>query len=205
MKRGRQKPGRRSWSACAAAALGAALVACGGGSNPLGNPSDISNPAVTGQQKLSFEYFQRCVNPIFTTPLTGPSGTTNTCAGAGCHDTVSGTGGAFRVVPAAQVVDLSDPASAPDLVRASDMYKNFYSAQGEVVMGSVTQSRLVAKPLLLGILHGGGQVFSNDQDPNVKRIQYWITHPMPQGQDEFSSAGNSLFTPADPKTGTCNS
>lgn len=206
MKRGRLKSSSRRLEliAMAGVALGATLVACGGGGGPLGNPPDVENPPVTGQQKLSFEYFQRCVNPIFNAPLTGPSGTTNTCAGSGCHDTVSGTGGAFRVVPAAQIVDLSDPASTPDLVRSSDMYKNFYSALGEVVMGSPTQSRIVAKPLLLGILHGGGQVFANDQDPNVKRIEYWITHPMPQGQDEFSAAGNNLFTPADPKTGTCN-
>ena len=27
---------------------------------------------------------------------------------------------------------------------------------------------------------------------------------MPQGQDEFSSAANGMFTPADPNTGTCN-
>ena len=27
---------------------------------------------------------------------------------------------------------------------------------------------------------------------------------MPQGQDEFSIAANSMFTPADPRTGTCN-
>jgi hypothetical protein len=27
---------------------------------------------------------------------------------------------------------------------------------------------------------------------------------MPQGQDEFSSAAASMFTPADPETGTCN-
>jgi hypothetical protein len=27
---------------------------------------------------------------------------------------------------------------------------------------------------------------------------------MPQGQDEFSSAANGMFTPADPNVGTCN-
>jgi hypothetical protein len=84
------------------------------------------------------------------------------------------------------------------------MYKNFYSAQGEVVTGSLTQSRLLAKPRLLNVLHGGGLIFPDDQDPNVKLISYWITHPMPAGQDEFSTASNSMFTPADPNTGTCN-
>ena len=36
------------------------------------------------------------------------------------------------------------------------MYKNFYSAQGAVVLGSPTQSRLLTKPLVQGVLHGGG-------------------------------------------------
>jgi predicted small lipoprotein YifL len=189
-------------------ALAAALAGCGGGgSNPLDNPSAIQNPPVVGGQKLSFAYFQRCVNPIFVTPLQvtlNGTTSTNTCGGGGCHDTVTGTGGAFRVVPGAQPLDLTDPANTPEVLRASDMYKNFYSAQGEVVMGSLTQSRLLAKPRLMNVLHGGGLIFTSDADPNVKRITYWITHPMPQGQDEFSTAGYNLFTPADPNTGACN-
>ena len=67
-----------------------------------------------------------------------------------------------------------------------------------------TQSRLVQKPLLLNVLHGGGQILSGLSDPNSKLMQYWITHPAPQGQDEFSPATYALFTPADPNAGTCN-
>jgi hypothetical protein len=84
------------------------------------------------------------------------------------------------------------------------MYKNFYSAQGEVVFGSTTQSRILAKPLLLNVLHGGGLIFASAADPNAKLIAYWISHPVPKGQDEFSSSSYSMFTPADPATGTCN-
>ena len=103
-----------------------------------------------------------------------------------------------------QTCALPISANTPDLIRASDMYKNFYSAQGEVVVGSTTQSRLLAKPLLLNVLHGGGQIFANDQDANARLIEYWITHPVPLGQDEFSTAAYSMFTPADPNTGACN-
>jgi hypothetical protein len=99
---------------------------------------------------------------------------------------------------------VTDPTNTPDVIRASDIYKNFYSAQGEVVIGSTTQSRLLDKPLLLGVLHGGGKIFPAESDPNAMIIQYWITHPSPDGQDEFSTATYSMFTPADPKTGTCN-
>src|SRR2546423_7363758 len=104
-----------------------ALAGCGGGgSNPLDNPPLVANPGITGGQKLSFAYFQRCINPIFLAQLQINNNgvvSTNTCAGSGCHDTVTGTGGAFRVVPGAQPVDVTDPANTPDVIRASDTYK----------------------------------------------------------------------------------
>jgi hypothetical protein len=176
------------------------LASCGGsGSNPLGNPPTVSNPGGTGGQKLSFAYFQRCINPIFLTQLAN-----NTCAASGCHDNTNGTGGALRVIPGAQLVDVTNPANTPDVIRASDMYKNFYSAQGQVLLTSPSQSRLLTKPLVQNVLHGGGQIFASTQDPNVRLIEYWITHPAPQGQDEFSTATYSMFTPADPNAGTCN-
>jgi len=187
-------------------ALLGTLAACGGSSNPLGNPPVVSNPQSTqGNQHLSFAYFQKCIDPIFLTQLLSQgSATSNTCAGGGCHDTVTGTGGAFRLVGAAPALDVSDPANTPDVIRAADIYKNFYSAQGMVVVGNTAQSRLVVKPLVLGVFHGGGQVFPDQNDPNIKLIKYWITHPAPLGQDEFSTATYTMFTPADPKTGTCN-
>ena len=188
--------------------LALGLAACGGGgSNPVGNPPDVSNPAGTTGQKLSFAYFQKCINPIFLARLQiniGGAISTNTCAGSGCHDNTTGTGGALRVVANAQLVDLTNPANTPDVIRASDMYKNFYSAQGSVVIGTPTQSRLLTKPLVLNVLHGGGLIFENAQDPNARLMQYWMTHPAPNGQDEFSTATYSMFTPADPTTGTCN-
>ena len=184
------------------------LTSCGGGgTNPFGNPPLVQNPVGTTGQKLSFAYFQRCINPIFLAELQiNINGTvsTNTCAGAGCHANATGTGGAFRVEPGAQPVDLANPSNTPDVIRTTDIYKNFYSSQGEVIVGSPAQSRLLTKPQLLNVLHGGGLIFASNTDPNVKLIEYWISHPMPQGQDEFSAAGNALFNPPDPNTGACN-
>jgi hypothetical protein len=196
---------RRTQHVLASVALAslAAIGACGGG-NPLDNPATVGNPAGVSGQRLSFAYFQKCINPIFLAAIPSPTvpGSTNTCAGSGCHDNTSGTGGALRVVPGAAALDVTNAANTPDVIRASDMYKNFYSAQGAVIIGSTTQSRLLAKPLLLNVLHGGGLIFANDQDPNVKLIQFWINHP---GPDEFSTAAfGTLFTPADPNTGICN-
>jgi len=184
-----------------------ALAACGGGDNPFDNPADIDNPLEVSGQRLSFAYFQKCINPIFLAQLQinrNGAVSTNTCASSGCHDNTHGTGGALRVVPTAQVVDLADPANTPEVIRASDMYKNFYSAQGSAVIGSPAQSRLLAKPLVLNVLHGGGLIFENDQDPNAKLMAYWITHPAQRGSDEFSADSSGMFTPPDPATGACN-
>ena len=199
---------RRTVRRLAAALGGTALLAgCGGGGDPLSNPPNVSNPAGAGGDKLSFAYFQRCIAPIFLEPLpivqNGQS-STNTCAGSGCHASDTGTGGALRIIVSAQPVDLSDPANTPDVIRTTDMYKNFYSAQGVTIPGSPIQSRLFDKPLLLNVLHGGGRIFATQDDPHAQLISYWISHPMPSGQDEFSAAANTMFTPADPATGTCN-
>ncbi len=191
-------------TASVVASVAAALAGCGGSSG-IDNPPTVQNPLITGGQSLSFLYYQRCVQPIFTTPLTiNQNGVTsvNTCASGGCHDSVTGTGGAFRVIPNAQPVNVA--ATAPDAIRASDMYKNFFSAKAASIIGQPLQSRLLTKPLVLNVLHGGGSIFASDQDPNALRIRYWISRPVPPGQDEFSGAANSMFTPPDPVTGACN-
>jgi hypothetical protein len=197
----------RGWLRTIAVALAAAVAGCGGsGSNPFDNPPEVSNPPQTSGRKLSFEYFQRCVYPVLQAQLPiNINGvvSTNSCAASGCHDNVNGTGGALRIFPAG-IVELASPANTPEAIRTTDMYKNFYSAQGETVIGSPESSRLVNKPLIRGVLHGGGLIFPSDQDPNARLFAYWIRRPMPQGQDEFGSAGNSMFTPPDPASGSCN-
>ena len=173
-----------------------ALSACGGGDT-------IDNPTGAQGQKLSYAYYQRCVAPLLTTPQTvvvdGRS-SSNTCSSSGCHDNARGTGGALRLYGDAPAMDLAGSAA---LLRASDMYKNYTSSAGESVAGAPDLSRLLNKPLVRGVLHGGGQVLASPQDAAALRIAYWIAHPMPQGQDEFSNAAAGLFTPADAATGAC--
>jgi len=197
----------RSATCAVAGLLTIGLTACGGSSSPLDNPPTVQNAVVTSGQKLSFIYFQKCIQPIFIAKLqVNQNGviSTNTCAAAGCHDNATGTGGALRLLGNAQTVDLSDAANTPDVIRTTDMYRNFYSAQGEVVFGAPLSSRLLTKPLTLNVLHGGGVIFLSESDPNVMLIKYWISRPVPRGHDEFSSAASSMFTPADPNVGTCN-
>jgi hypothetical protein len=176
-----------------------AVAACGGGgSNPLDNPATVVNPPGGSGQALSFTYFQRCINPVLVAQLALPAGGTGSCATSGCHDNANGTGGAFRMDAAAAFVDPA--ATTPDAIRLTAMYRNFFSAQGSSTIGAPAQSRLLTKPLVEGVLHGGGVIFASADDPNAKLLQYWIARPMPQGQDEFSSAADAMFSP----TGACN-
>jgi hypothetical protein len=185
----------------------ALLVGCGGGGDSaLGNPPQVANPPLADNNngRLSFAYFQRCIQPVLNTPLRVvingvPS--INTCSSAGCHDNASGTGGALRLVAGALPADLS---LTPAQIRTGEMYRNYFSSAGEVTIAQPTQSRLLNKPLVRNVLHGGGLIFESPDTPEARLIRYWINRPMPQGQDEFSPAAAAMFTPADVQTGACN-
>ena len=204
-----ESPTRRPlFLALLALAGSAALVSACGGGGAFDNPATVANPqGSSNSQRLAFAYFQRCVMPVLKAnlPVTINGATSvNSCASAGCHDNATGTGGALRLLRDAADVSLADPALTADAIRATEMYRNFYSAQGESVIGAPLSSRLINKPLVQGVLHGGGLIFASPDDPNAKILRYWITHPMPAGQDEFSTAAANLFTPADINTGVCN-
>jgi hypothetical protein len=111
------------------------------------------------------------------------------------------TGGALALDPAAT---LQDGSASADAVRASAMYRNYLSARSSAIPGAALQSNLLRKPLVLNVLHGGGQVFVDTTSLQAQRIAYWISHPMPEGQDEFSPSANTLFTPPDAASGECN-
>ncbi len=177
------------------------LGGCGGSGDPLDNPPDVGNTGAGGGQNLSFAYYQQCIFPIFLAALPNPlngGATTNTCASSGCHDDATGRGAAFRIVPTASAIPTAanqpwNLSEATAQIQASDMYKNFISTVGVVIVGSPAQSLLINKPLLRGVLHGGGLIFASAQDPNVQQMEFWISNPMPAGQDEFSQAASSLF------------
>lgn len=194
---------KRSW-ALAAAVL---IAGCGGSGNPLDNPASIDNPSGTvSGQKLSFAYFQYCIQPILVKDLPiNIDGTisTNKCASSGCHDSITGTGGAFRL--SAGVTDVAITATTEadkELLRATGMYRNYYSSRASAVVGSVSQSNLLNKPRVLGVLHGGGLIFIDGTDANLKLMEYWITHPMPKSGDEFSDS-SGMFTTGVPGPTAC--
>ena len=186
------RPQRTLWPALALTAL---LGGCGGA-------AEIDNPAGATGQKLVFAYYQRCIEPLLTTPLPAPQGGgSNTCSSGGCHDSSTGTGGALRLVGSAALQDLNQE---PATLRASEMYRNFYSAQGVTVPGDALASRLLTKPLVMGVLHGGGQVLGSTSDLLARRITYWVNHPAPAEQDEFSTAAAAaMFEGGDVAAGEC--
>ncbi len=193
-----------------APALAAVLSGCGGGgnnANPADNPPDIGNPTVLSTtNRLSFAYFQRCVQPILEADLAitvNGVPTVGSCAASGCHDSGSASGGALRLVRGAQFQSFEPNPPNAAALRQSEMYRNFISAQAATVPGRPTASPLLLKPLGNGVLHGGGVSFTSANDLNARVMAYWIARPLPQGQDEFSAAGNLLF-PIDVTNGVCN-
>ena len=192
---------------CWVAAAAVLIAGCGGSGNPLDNPQSVDNPtgSVAGQ-KLSFAYFQYCIQPIVVKDLPiniGGTVSTNKCASSGCHDSVTGTGGSFRLVAGVTDVAVTGATEADkDALRATGMYRNYYSARAAAVVGSVSQSNLLNKPRVLGVLHGGGLIFLDGTDPNLKLMEYWITHPSPKSGDEFSDS-SGMFTTGVPGPTAC--
>jgi hypothetical protein len=195
--------------ACVTLLCATLLGGCGGGgnnANPADNPPDIANPTVLSTTKrLSFAYFQRCVQPILEAELpTTVNGVPSlgSCAASGCHDSRSATGGALRLVREAQFQSFEPNPSNTAQLRQSEMYRNFISAQAAVVPGQPADSLLLNKPLGRGVPHAGGVSFNSANDLNARVMAYWIARPLPEGEDEFSAAGNLLF-PIDVTTGAC--
>ena len=98
----------------------------------------------------------------------------------------------------ASLVDLA--TVSPDAARLTEMYRNFFSAQGSSVIGAPASSKMLTKPLVQGVLHGGGQIFADANTPEARLLAYWISRPVP---DEFNAA-ESMFTPTGNGSRTCN-
>ncbi len=112
---------------------------------------------------LCSNIFDLCISPI----LQGPIGPMNvSCAASACH-TSGGSGGAFILV--------QNPVSA------SDFAFNFNSAQAFVNPASVSQSKLLAEPLVgdAGVAsvgpHGGGDIFASTASTCYQEIANWAS------------------------------
>ena len=131
--RRRARARRSSRRDCVAAI---ALAACGGGGNPLGNPPTVEQPA----RQRRAEAVVRLLPDAASTRSSWRSCRSTRTASSRPTPAPARAATTTPTAPAApsascrtpQPVDVTDPANTPDVIRATDMYKNFYSAQGEV-------------------------------------------------------------------------
>ena len=186
----------------------AALGACGGGIEPASATPRGREPAATpGSQQLSFAYFQKCVYPIFLAQLQiqGQRELDQHLRRLGLPRqrhrhrrrlSLDRQRAAARPRP-------TRPTRPTSSARATCTRT---STRRRARWCSARRRRAACSPSrwCSTCCTAAAGLRQRPSDPNAKLITYWITHPVPLGQDEFSSAANSMFTPADPNTGTCN-
>lgn len=131
--------------------------------NGCDNVSTEDDPGSTAE--LCQNIFDLCISPILQGPI-GPS--TVSCADSSCH-TSGGAGGAFILI--------QNP------VTASDLAFNFNSTQSFVNPASVSQSKLLAEPLVgdAGVPsvgpHGGGDIFNSTSATCYQELLQWAQTP----------------------------
>ena len=109
--------------------------------------------------------FDLCISPILQNPI-GASGLS--CASASCHG--GGAGGGFALI--------NGPGIPPALT-PTDLAFNFNSAQAFVNPTSVSQSKLLAEPLVgdSGVpsvgSHGGGDIFNSTAAVCYQELSQW--------------------------------
>lgn len=165
----------------------------------------VEQAQVASGDPLCFDYFQRCVNPVFDNASSYGGISGNTCSTGGCHGlSYSGTGslvlppgGSLQVFPAQTVVVLSNPPTATELQAAkiSLMYsRNFAAARLSANPSNARQSNLIKKPLL-EVSHGGNRIFPDDTVRGIQEFNWWISHPV---KDEFSYTECAVLYPTLP-------
>lgn len=150
---------------------------------------------------LCFDYYQRCVNPVFNNVqmFGAVHVATSNCSDLGCHQVGVGRGGALKLHPIADapIIDLS--MTTPDQARTTPMYANFLSAKGSSNRSNPRQSFLIKKPLV-EVFHGGARIFPNDTARGVQEFEFWISNSVDEN-DEFGAQCAMLFNP--PLSTTC--
>ena len=131
------------------------LHGCGGDSGDV----DVE-PATATVADPCQNIYDLCINPI----LKGPIGASNTsCASSSCHGS-GGSGGAFVLFETVTPVDLAF---------------NFNSAKAFLNPSSISQSKLLAEPLVgdSGVAsvgsHGGGDNFDSTTNACYQEILAW--------------------------------
>ncbi len=149
-----------------------------------GCDDSVSNePVAASGSTLCVADYEACVNPVFDAIVLGETGQT-TCAGSGCHDVNSGSGGAFKVFPGAE------PGS-------TEMLANFFAAKGFANLDNPDNSKLLLEPLQgessVAGTHTGGDIFPDTADACYQTIVQWISTRV----DDEAGASCGVCTPVD--------
>ena len=134
---------------------------------PLAGCNDgVDNePAAATGGTLCVADFEQCVNPIFDAVITGRTGQA-TCAGSGCHEAGTGSGGAFKVFANAQ------PGS-PEIL------SNFFAAKGFANLDDPGKSKVLLEPLQgessISGTHTGGDIFPDTADSCYQAVFQWAS------------------------------
>jgi len=137
-------------------AAGLLMAGCDNTVNP--------QPVEASGSTLCVVDYEVCVNPIFDAALNGRTGVA-TCSSGGCHSQASGSGGAFKIHPAAAT-------------GSPEMMANYFSARSFANLDDPPGSRLLQKPTAgrsaaIGG-HAGGDIFPGTTDECHAVIQNWI-------------------------------
>lgn len=131
--------------------------------------NEIEVQPVGGANTPCQDYFEACINPILTQPLTvGGNPGTFSCSSEGCHNVATGAAGSFKIFPRAE------PGSV-------EIKANFLSAKSFANISDPALSKILLEPLA-GVSsvvggHGGGDLFLDPSDSRYQEIFLWISHP----------------------------
>ena len=152
--------------------LSFSLTGCDKVSNSPANPTQALRFEASAFPKPAGEInFIDDINPIFDQNIAG-----KTCSAGGCHQVNNGTGGNFRVIANALLINDDERMAAYSI--------NYTSASAFANISSPASSSLLLEPLT-GTFpsvggHGGGDIFILN-DSSYSLIIQWISDPVPTG------------------------
>lgn len=147
----------------------------------LGACGEVSIGDAPLARSMCFDYYQRCVDPVFSTSITFNASTTSCTGSSSCHINPAGSGESFKINVGAPLVPAASFSSMASL--GAPMYGNFVSTKGNADIGD-----LLTKPVDVGGTHGGGQVMDTTY-PEFKQLEYWTNNRV---DDPFASC-SALF------------
>lgn len=134
----------------------------------------VENPTETNTEFQSLSYDDFVANEVYAVFDKAKGDNGATCADAGCHHAITGTGGSFRIWPG-----ITDPDSL-------EMRQNYLSAAAFIRLELPEGSPLLLEPLAGSFPsvgeHAGGVQFEDTADADYLTIYLWASNPVANTQ-----------------------